>query len=203
MQNMSFLNSCENSYEKSHENTYKINIDNRDYSKWHFIPELNDSTVIPLTLRLFDGDIFIYENPCIIVESPVRSAKEIAGILLLENNRTYGRASRNLSSTSSSSKKSRLFYKCIPNNPRLPAFLVPYEIAIGFSKKFVNKYVTFKFKEWTIEQTHPVGTLVETIGDVTHLPAYCEYRLCTRELRYSITAFTQFVKTQIKEKILN
>jgi len=133
------------------------------------------------------------------MESPTRNAKTIPGILLLENNRTYGKASHH-SQCKNPIKKSRLFYKCIPDNPRLPAFLIPYEIAVGFSKKFVNKYVTFRFKEWTPEQQHPVGTLVETIGDVTHLPAFCEYRLCARNLRHSISLFTKHVKTQIEEK---
>jgi exoribonuclease R len=182
-------------------NTYKTIIENRDYSKWQFVPESPEIACInPLSLRLFNDDIFTYSNLTIIEDSPVRRAKQIAGILLLENNRTYGRASKCSTPEAAPTKKSRLFYKCIPDNPRLPAFLVPYEIAVGFSKKFVNKYVTFRFKEWTVEQQHPVGTLVETIGDVTHLPAYCEYRLCTRELRYSISAFTKHVKSQINEK---
>jgi exoribonuclease R len=195
-------------------NTYKTIIEKRDYSEWKFIPHSESSVsdsdsdsiekmniASPLSLRIFHDDVFIYENPCIIVKSPVRHAKEIAGILLLENNRTYGRSSKSsMEAAAAPTKKSRLYYKCIPDNPHLPAFLIPYEISVGFSKKFVNKYVTFRYKEWTIEQQHPVGTLVETIGDVTHLPSYCEYRLCARDLRYSISAFTKHVKSQINEK---
>jgi exoribonuclease R len=142
----------------------------------------------------------MYSPPTsIITESYVRSAKTITGILLLENNRTYGKVSHK-NQAINPIKKSRLFYKCIPDCLRLPAFIVPYEIAVGFSKKFVNKYVTIRFKEWTSEQQHPVGTLVETIGDVTHLPAFCEYRLCARNLRHSMATFTKHVKSQIEEK---
>ena len=122
---------------------YKIHIENRDYSKWNLVDIESNSQVqvnlSPLSLRLFDQDIFTYSPPTsIIMHSPLRNAKIIPGILLLENNRTYGSCNKK---SSVPHKKSRHFYKCIPDNPQLPAFLIPYEIQIGFSKKFINKYV--------------------------------------------------------------
>ena len=176
----------------------KIMIENRNYSQWQFLND-DDATplyldgISPVTHHLFHEDIFTYTNQFIVIlESPLRNADLIPGVLLLENNKTYGYGSH--------SNNRKHLYKCVPDNPRYPVFLVPYEISVGFSKKFVNKYVTFRFKEWNADQQHPVGVLVETMGDVTHLPAFCEYRVCCRELRYPMSYFTKQVKTQIQEK---
>ena len=62
--------------------------------------------------------------------------------------------------------KRQLLYKCIPDDKRIPIFLVPYKIKPGFNKK-KNKYVVFEFKEWT--DKHPRGVLGQTIGDVDNL----------------------------------
>jgi len=175
-------------------------IENRNYSQFHFInTETNLSVDItdfhPKTLRLFHGDVFSTEikghkTPSIkIIQSPVKSAPYIAGVLLLENNKTYGRTTL----------KKRLLYKCIPDDIHLPAFLVPYEMKLGFSKKIVNKYVLFRFSEWS--DTHPLGMLTETIGDVSDHAAFCEYRLCCRHLRpKSHTAMKTQIESQMQEK---
>ena len=176
----------------------KIVIENRQYSEWHFVPEQDDNIcmmkdISPTIHHLFHEDVFTYDGnfPIILLESPTRSLPSISGVLILENNQTYGIYHQNNSKT-----KKRL-YKCIPDNPRLPVFLVPYEIAIGFSKKFANKYVTFRYKEWTTEHKHPIGILIETIGDVHHLPSFCEYQLSCKHLRYSMSTFTNELKKRI------
>jgi len=59
----------------------------------------------------------------------VREATNIPGIMIY-GNKTYGR-----------SNKGKFYYKCIPNDKRLPSFLITYEQKdIGFNKKMVNKF---------------------------------------------------------------
>jgi hypothetical protein len=184
----------------------KIIIENRQYSEWKFVPSSDNhdtasssstcmiTYISPTTHHLFHEDVFTYDGnlPILLLESPTRIAPYISGVLILDNNQTYGKYSQQ-----NNTKTKKRLYKCIPDNPRLPAFLVPYEIAIGFTKKFANKYVTFRYKEWTTEHKHPIGILVETFGDVHHLPAFCEYRLSCRQLRYSMSGFINEVKRRI------
>jgi len=94
----------------------------------------------PAKYKLFTKDIITIENneteiKIHIIASPVRNCEYIAGILLLENNKTFGRTEN----------KKRLLYKCIPDDKHLPAFLVPYDIKIGFNKVYQNKYVILQF----------------------------------------------------------
>ena len=73
--------------------------------------------------------------------SPVRKHNHLSGILILANNKTYGK------------HKDKFVYKCIPDNKYLPTFLVPYNKKNGFNKNTKNLYVTFKYNHW--EKTHP------------------------------------------------
>ena len=100
-------------------------------------------------------------------------------MLILEKNKTYGRTDN----------KKRLLYKCIPDDKRLPAFLIPYDIKLGFSKHIINKYVVFKFDTWTID--HPRGTLIEVLGDIDKLEVFYEYKLYCRNLNISNKEFTK------------
>ena len=121
------------------------------------------------------------------VLSLIKNAKYIPGVLILENNRTYGRTAN----------KKRLLYKCVPNNRQLPSFLVPYELTLGFSKCISNKYVLFRFDssvsvtEGTTERPH--GLLVEVLGDVSNRTIYYDYQLYCRELRHSIAPFIRTI----------
>jgi exoribonuclease R len=103
----------------------------------------------------------------------------LAGILLLENNKTYGRTEN----------KKRFLYKCIPDDKRLPAFLVPYDIKLGFSKDIRDKYVVFRFDQWN--NLHPRGMLIEVLGDVNNLECFYEYKLYCRNLNDSTKEFTK------------
>jgi exoribonuclease R len=122
------------------------------------------------------------------VLSLIKNAKYIPGVLILENNRTYGRTAN----------KKRLLYKCVPNNRQLPSFLVPYELTLGFSKSILNKYVLFRFDssvsvtEGTTERPH--GLLVEVLGDVSNRTKYYDYQLYCRELQHSIAPFIRTVR---------
>ena len=175
--------------------SYQITIHDRAYNNWSFVCN-NDGTSVehpklnPISNKLFSKDVFIYEartdeDLLAIIYSPIRSGISIPGILILENNKTYGRTI----------SKKRLLYKCIPNDSNLPPFLVPYDIQLGFSKTYINKYVLFKFDNWN--ETHPQGILVETLGDVDTLNVYYEYQLHCKNIHSSITNFTNKTRQQI------
>lgn len=166
----------------------KINIDNRAYTSWTvfnastmqqvLIPDFN-----PVEHKLLTNDVFTYnndrgQNKLEIVHSSGRLMESIPAVLVLQNNKTYGR------------KGGKLLYKCVPDDMRLPVFLVPYEIKhVGFSKVFPNMYVTIRFNEWT--DKHPHATLSQNIGQVDVLDNYYEYQLYCKSLNASIQKFTR------------
>jgi len=171
---------------------YICSIHDRQYLSWDFKPNNPDvENISPIIHHLFDQDQFQYcsETETIeIIHSPIRNAIYLTGVLILENGKTYGRTDN----------KKRLYYSCIPHNKKIPIFLVPYDLELGFSKSIPNKYVTFSFKEWV--QKHPIGILKETIGDVTHLPSYYEYQLYCKNLHISIKNSMKMVYIKQKEK---
>jgi hypothetical protein len=179
----------------------RIFIADRNYNSWHFVdadtsqnltvdefPEL--AMIHPLKHKLFGKDIFSIDSAggVQLIHSYIKSCKTIAGVLILENNKTFGRTAN----------KKRLLYKCIPDDSRLPIFLVPYDVKIGFSKLQKNKYVVFKFDHWN--DKHPQGILVETIGDVDNLEVFYEYQLYCKSLHASLTDFTNNARNALSKK---
>jgi hypothetical protein len=132
-------------------------IDDRNYSTWSFyntltLEKTDLSSINPIKERLFNNDVFQITNDSKndeiqIVHSTVRISENIPAVLVIEGNKTYGR--------DKTSKAAKLLYKCIPDDKRLPAFLIPYAPTIGFSKMQKNKYVTFKFDHW--DATREIG----------------------------------------------
>lgn len=192
------MSDLENSkYErKPHDNGQcRIMISDRDYSAWHFVePEtyvtkqVAESATLfnPIHLKLFSRDLIDLSTPIpILVHSPTRTA-QIPGVLILEANKTYGRTAN----------QKRLFYKCIPNDRYLPAFLVPYSPEVGFVKTQKNRFVVFRFDNW--DHTHPQGVLTENLGEVGDLSAFYEYQLYCRSLHVSMTEFNQTAKRSAK-----
>ena len=176
-------------------NTLVITIENRNYDSWTIhnmetMEPISNNTFDPITHKLFSMDVFTpsNDNTSIKMErSPVRSNPYISGVLILKNNRTYGRHPKN----------GKLVYKCIPDDKRIPVFLVPYEIKeIGFNKVLTNLYVTFKYVSWT--DKHPQGSLVGTIGPVDVLSNYFEYQLYCKSLNASIQKFNRDTQQKIK-----
>ena len=181
----------------------RIYIDDRNYASWKFYDTETKEMVHlesfsnPYEKKLFNNDI-IFENGDL-VHSYVRDCTLFAGILLLENSKTFGRTE----------SKKRLLYKCIPDDKRIPAFLVPYDMKLGFSKNIQNKYVVFKFDHWN--DIFPRGTLFEVLGDVTQIDAFYEYKLFCRNLNETNKEFVKkthyiFKKDKTEEyiqKILN
>jgi len=179
----------------------KIYIRDRTYKEWTFAQ--NDTngdvnvddypglkTIDPLEQKVFSRDVFeIAEDGQVNkIHSCVQNSKTIAGVLVLENNKTFGRTDNN----------KRLLYKCIPDDNYLPVFLIPYEVKLGFSKVQKNKYVVFQFDHW--HNKHPHGILTETIGDVDVLEHFYEYQLYSKSLHISITEFNNKTRLALNKK---
>lgn len=121
----------------------------------------------------------------------------IAGVLLLNGNKTYGREKREQPLTSDNTKKTmktknmkvgKLLYKFVPHETTLPSFLVPYEMKkMDFVKVFKNVYATVLFDTW--EQKHPIAKLDNIIGTVDVLEHFYEYQLYCKHLQHSIHSF--------------
>jgi exoribonuclease R len=163
---------------------YICNINKRDYSEYTYTPSL-EGLDNPHEYHLFNEDVFTYNDGNVIIKnSTIRNNKNIPGILLLEGNKTFGR------------NKKKLFYKCKPHDSKLPFFLIPYEMPMGFNKNFKNKYVTFYFASW--EERHPYGIISQNIGDVYNLPSFYEYQLYCKHLHDSISQSISHTKKLLK-----
>ena len=166
---------------------YQIEILERNYCNWLILPTNKDESFptdfSPFKNKLFSKDHFIFDNFTVkIMSSVIRSGLQIAAVLQLETNQTFGK------------KKNKLLYKCIPNDTSLPIFLVPYEMKnVGFSKSFKNMFVSIRFNEW--ENKHPTAILESTYGPVDDLLAFYEYQLLCKKLTCSFRAF----QTQMKQ----
>lgn len=179
----------------------RIYINDRTYTKWSFHNLENNGVVDPADLplplqtinpvehKLFCKDILTVTSPTEyeVVYSSTKTNDKIAGVLILENNKTYGRTVN----------KKRLLYKCIPDDTHLPVFLVPYELKLGFSKFQKNKYVVFKYDHW--DEKHPHGIITETIGDVDGLDTFYEYQLHCKSLHISLVEFNDATRKTLKQ----
>ena len=176
--------------------TYRFVTDTRDYNKWKIhnnvtMEEIDEKdlnlkdTIKPYECKLTNGDLFKVENSIIIKTfSLAFEMKSVPGVVLL-NEQIYG------------SYKDKHYYKCIPDDVRLPCCLVPFKIKQQFNKNKINKYVVFKYKTW--DNKHPHGELIETIGDVTELNNFYEYQLYCKSLNSSIQNFTKQSIQKIKQ----
>ena len=126
-----------------HENTikmtkYKLMVDDGKYSNYTYldIKSLKTSEhqpkINPMVNKLFNQDIVeVDDDSCImkILHSSVRSMKNIPGVLVLDSCKTYGKINN------------KFYYKCIPDDKRLPIFLIPYKEKLLFEKHRNNLYV--------------------------------------------------------------
>ena len=165
---------------------YKIVIEDRNYMQWN-VYDYDDVNIKEYTLpinpiedKLFSCDVFKYDESdkqVNIIHSNTRQLKSIPGVLVLSDGKTYGH------------EKKRQLYKCVPDDKRLPTFLIPYQPKTDFSKKMVNMYVIFHFNHWI--QKHPYGMLDNVLGPVNELSNYYEYQLYCKSLYASIQNFTK------------
>ena len=177
---------------------YKIIIDNRNYETWTIV---SPSTLEPIILdkfnpkqhKLFNNDVFTYNGETVeIVHSSMRFNENIPAVIILNNHKTYG---REIKANKKHSKQ--LLYKCIPDDIRLPVFLVPYEIKqMGFSKVFMNIYVTICYKQW--DDKHPHATISQIIGSVDILNHFYEYQLYCKSLNTSMQNFKKETNKNMK-----
>ena len=173
-------------------NIYKIHVEDRNYEDW----KIYDATTMellsrdifkcdPIKEKLMNGDIFkiIKGNP-VIIHSTTKKIKHISGVLVLANNKTYGKF------------KNRLLYRCVPDDKRLPEFVVPYKPVIKFNKKMINRYITFKFINW--KKKHPMGQIQENIGEVNKLSSFYEYQMYCKSLYASIANMKEKAKKMLR-----
>ena len=181
------------------EREYTLLVHDRTYSAWNYIDSEGKTTAklawseddpSPFDRKWFSRDRIRVDSRTghtAVVSSPVRERNILAGVLVLYQNRSFGRTEN----------KKRLLYKCIPDDRHLPPFLLPFEIKLGFSKSIGNKYVLFAFDHWN--DKYPRGILRETLGDVDQLDVFYEYQLYSRGVHSSLTEFTQTVRTRLGE----
>jgi exoribonuclease R len=172
---------------------YKLRVPNRQDASFGVVNAytLTDEPIPvgfnPFHNKMFNQDIFTFNDGVVnILHSSARCMKVIPGVLALENSQTYGRL------------KDKFLYKCIPDDKRLPIFLVPYKIKLGFNKNIKNKYVVFEFRNW--DNKHPLGSLTQTLGDVDSLEYFYEYQLYCKSLYASIQNITKKTMRKLKEK---
>lgn len=132
----------------------------------------------PYKYFLFNQDVFDYdETKCEInlYSSSTRTDEQLPGILKLD--KTYGKY------------KNKLLYKCIPDDKRLPMFLIPYNIPYSFSKTNDSLYILFSFLNWTT--THPYAIVKQNLGTINKLPNFYEYVLYCKSLQISNAKFNR------------
>ena len=167
--------------------TYTLRIKDRTYHNWEIFETSTfqsvEMAINPTSSKMFSNDVFKLNvnNNVDVIHSSVRQQGNIPGVLILNDNKSYGR-----------NKKGRTLYKCDPDDIRLPSFLIPYDKRIPFSKVFQNQYITFSFSEWT--EKHPIGTLMNVIGGVDTLTHFYDYQLYCKSLNASIQQFHKQAK---------
>ncbi len=170
--------------------SFKIHLKDGSYTEWEIYNsednKLIELDINPIEKKILSGDLIDCSGN--ILDSTIRNTKNLAGILILKG-KTYGRSKQG---------SGKFYYKCIPNDKRLPAFLIPYEEKqSSFSKAVLNKYILFKYNNW--ETKHPVGTLNNVIGDINNLSAFYEYQLHCKDLVKPFKEFTQAVNRANKQ----
>ena len=172
---------------------YKVHINDRAYTSWAYLnvidfKEKELKEINPAERKLFTNDIFTLDPEFKIMHSSIRSSNNIPGVMILNGNKTYGR-----------SDNGKLLYKCVPDDRRLPTFLISYEMKnVGFSKVFVNQYVTINFVEW--KDKHPRGVISQLIGPVEILDNFYEYQLYCKSLNASIQKFSKDTSKALKNQ---
>ena len=206
---------------------YQVKIMSRNYDEWYYTDLLQNKVDLdyhPINYKLFNNDIIMElpesrvladnssnaQKPRIkIIDSVISKNKNIPGILILKDNKTYGRLERKdtLDLSGSACKnvntKGKLLYKCIPDDKTIPPFLIPYEFKhSNFSKLYSNLYVTFSFSKWGEKDKHPIGVLTNVIGEVNNssIDVYYSYQLLCKNLNISIEQFNKVLFNNIRTK---
>ena len=141
----------------------------RYYTTWRVEGAELTTALDPARSKLLDGDTFdIEEGGVHVRESPARAAPQHLGVLAVNTTTTYGRY------------KGKHLFRCVPDDKLLPCFLIPYRQRLGFVKHRTNRFISFRFKSW--EGKHPLGEIVQVIGDVSCVESFADYQLMRRGL---------------------
>jgi len=183
---------------------YKIYVHDRNYTSWEIFDanqfvKIENININPIESKLLSNDVFTLDNNnnVNIMHSTIRTCTAMPGVLVLQGNKSFGRCS----SINSKKMNGKLLYKCIPDDMRLPVFLVPYEMKnVGFSKVFNNLYVTINFDNWN--DKHPMAKLDNVIGSIDVLDNFYEYQLYCKSLNASIQKFHKDTSKALKNKQL-
>ncbi len=180
--------------DKSKMTQFKLKVEDGQYTKYSYInlKTMKDAeiqpNIPPVLNKLFNQDIIEVDLEgrltMKVLHSSVRSMKNIPGVLVLDNNKTYGKI------------KDRFYYKCIPDDRRVPIFLIPYNEKMVFEKKRHNLYVVFEFHSWN--EKHPSGRMTNNLGSVNNLNSFYEYQLYCKSLYASIQKFTKYTKNRLR-----
>ena len=178
----------------------KVIVDDKNYTSWTYYDAISmqeynienqEDNFNPLKFKLFSEDVFNYDfltKDFSLNHSVIRSTNAIAGVLIMD--KTYGRT-----------ENDKLLYKCIPDDKRLPAFLIPVGTKPQKSKLVkskTNSYVIFSFSSWV--EKHPVGQLKQTIGDVGDMSCFFEYQLYCKNLNISMQKFIRATSNAMKRQ---
>lgn len=156
---------------------YQFIVKEKGYASWRInkIKEGPDEIDIsvpicePYNKKLFHDDIF--DTDFNICNSKTRNLSYIAGILDYSG-KTFGRH-----------RNGKFLYKVIPDNKLLPCFLIPYQDKKSeFNKVKVRKYIIFKFNNWN--NKHPIGMLIDVLGNINELKIFDKYLLYSKNLFY-------------------
>tara|TARA_X000000950_G_C13883696_1_gene647963 strand:+ start:499 stop:2232 length:1734 start_codon:yes stop_codon:yes gene_type:complete len=137
--------------------------------------------------KLFNQDIFNYENDTNsikIYDSSTRNSQHLPGILKID--KTFGKF------------KNKLLYRCIPDDKRLPHFLIYYNIPANFSKVNTPFYILFSFDNW--DYLHPYGIVKQNLGRIDVLPNFYEYILYCKSLQISNSKFNKITNQVLKQQ---
>lgn len=188
-------------------NSHTIYVNDRNYTSWEVFDtnKFNKVNVDinPIESKLFSNDVFTIndDNTVNIIHSSIRCGPPMPAVIVLAGNKTYGRQNK---ITEGHKKRSdmtggKLLYKCIPDDMRLPEFLLPYEMKnVTFSKVFQNLYVTINYDSW--DDKHPRAKLDNVIGPVDVLDNFYEYQLYCKSLNASIQKFKKDTSNAIGSK---
>ena len=181
----------------------------RDYNDWKLIncqvpmQTTSQTNFDPIKLKLYPDDIIdLSSETKNVVESTYLKKDNIPGVLILTG-KTYGpvpiKASKNKKMIKTT-KTTKFYFKCIPDDKRLPSLLIPYadKSGGGFSKHKINLYVLFRLNPW--QDKHPTGVLSNVIGGVDDRVNYYEYELYCKHLVISLKPFNKKVDQAITAK---
>lgn len=170
-----------------------FHVENNQYNKcWLNTVGNKRIDLIQGIYRCFEGDIIDYDentNEIRMIEHTI--PKSIPGTILFAD-KMYGKQSKN-----------KYYFKFIPYENKLPAFLIPCKLEIEFHKKKRNKYAFIEFSHWSDSNKHPYGKLQRGMGYVDIPNHTYEYLLACHNVYSPIKTLTNKTKLALKIKSIS